>query len=73
MHHVEFRVQRRANEAEIAQRNGGVIADTILKGALPFIGQQSMAVFGSLDVDGNVWASVLVGEPGFLAAPDEPL
>jgi len=70
-HEGELFVQRRANEAEIAQRNGGVIADTILKGALPFIGQQSMAVFGSLDVDGNVWASVLVGEPGFLAAPDE--
>ena len=53
---------------EIAQRNGGVIADTILKGALPFIQQQSLAVFGSLDADGNVWASMLVGEPGFLAA-----
>ncbi|MCG8428321.1 MAG: pyridoxamine 5'-phosphate oxidase family protein, partial [Chromatiales bacterium] len=70
-HEGELSVQQRANEAEIAQRNGGVIADTILKGALPFIGQQPLAVCGSLDPDGNVWASVLVGEPGFLLARDE--
>ncbi len=70
-HEGELLVQQRANEAEIAQRNGGVIAETILKGALQFIGQQPLAVLGSLDADGKVWASVLVGEPGFLSASDE--
>ncbi len=70
-HDGELFVQRRAGEAEMAQRNGGVIADTVPKGALRFIGQQPLVVFGSLDPEGNVWASVLVGEPGFLAAPDE--
>ena len=33
-HPGELFVQRRANEAEIAQRNGGVIADAIPKGVL---------------------------------------
>ena len=70
-HEGELFVQRRANETEIAQRNGSVITDAIPKGALQFIGQQSLAILGSLDHDGNVWASVLVGEPGFLSAPDE--
>jgi ferredoxin-NADP reductase/predicted pyridoxine 5'-phosphate oxidase superfamily flavin-nucleotide-binding protein len=70
-HEGELSIQRRANEAELARRNGSVIADAIPKGALRFIGQQPLAVFGSLDPEGNVWASVLVGEPGFLSAPDE--
>lgn len=70
-HEDELIVQRRASETVSAQRNGGVIADAIPKGALRFIGQQSLAVFGSLDRGGNIWASVLVGEPGFLSAPDE--
>ncbi len=70
-HEGELLVQRSANEADWAQRNGGVIADTISRGALRFIAQQTLAVFGSLDPDGNVWASVLVGEAGFLSATDE--
>ncbi len=70
-HEGELLVQQNADEAEWAQRNGAVIADTIPKGALRFIAQQSLAVLGSLDVDGNVWASVLMGDPGFLMAPNE--
>lgn len=30
-----------------------------------------MVVVGSVDAGGRVWASLLVGEPGFLWAPDE--
>ncbi len=70
-HDGELLIQQRANEAEIAQRNGAVIADVIPKGALRFIQQQALAVVGSLDSDGHVWASVLVGEPGFLSATDQ--
>ena len=69
-HPGELVVQRRANEAELAQRNGGVLADVIPMGALRFIGQQSLAILGSLDREGNVWASVLVGEPGFISSPE---
>ena len=30
-----------------------------------------MAVLGSVDHDQNVWASILIGRPGFMSAPDE--
>ena len=70
-HDGELFVQRRANEVEVAQRNGGMIADAIPKGALRLIGQQPLVALGSLDSDGNVWASVLVGDPGFILAQDE--
>lgn len=70
-HEGELLVQRRANETGTARRNGSVIADTIPNGALRFIGEQPLAAVGSLDGDGNVWASVLVGKPGFMSAPDE--
>ena len=56
--------------AEGAQ-NSRVIQDTIIKGALRFINQLPMAVFGSLDQDQNLWASVFIGKPGFMQADDE--
>jgi uncharacterized protein len=70
-HEGELLVQRTAGETEMALRNGGVITDVIPKGALRFIAQQPLVVFGSLDAGGKVWASLLVGEPGFLLAPDD--
>tara|TARA_R110002167_G_scaffold163319_4_gene360193 strand:+ start:7398 stop:9365 length:1968 start_codon:yes stop_codon:yes gene_type:complete len=69
-HYGELHVQQRANESHIAQRNGGVISDTILSGAIPFIAQQKMLVLSSLDQQGNIWTSVLLGNPGFIQAPD---
>lgn len=69
-HPGELQVQQRANESNIAQRNGGVISDTILSGAIPFIAQQNMLVLSSLDQQGNIWTSVILGNPGFIHAPD---
>lgn len=70
-HEGELSVQRRANESEYAQRNAGLISDTIPKGAVPFIVQQSLVVFGSVDPEDKLWASVMVGSPGFIRARDE--
>ncbi len=70
-HEGELDVQKRANELEEGQRNGRVVADSIMKGALKFVAQQPMVVFGSVDDGQNVWASVLFGSPGFVTAPDE--
>lgn len=70
-HEGELVTQQRANEAAFAQRNARVIADAIPKGTLRFIGQQSIAIFGSLDLEGNVWTSILIGDPGFISATDE--
>ncbi|MGB5832986.1 MAG: pyridoxamine 5'-phosphate oxidase family protein [Thiohalocapsa sp.] len=70
-HEGELAVQRRADESAMARMNGGAIADRIPGGANPFIAEQPMAVAGSLDRNGHVWASVLAGEPGFLRAGDD--
>ena len=70
-HEGELAVQRRVGEDDLARHNGSAISDTIVRGALPFIEQQPMAVFGSVDGVDNVWASLLVGEAGFLNAIDE--
>ncbi len=70
-HEGELFVQRRVDQVEQARRNGRAISDSILKGALKYIEQQPLAVFGSVDGEENIWASVLVGKPGFMRAPDE--
>lgn len=70
-HDGERAVQHSAGEAAIADLNGMIIADTILGGARPFIGKQSMVVLASVDADGAPWSTVLFGQPGF-AHVDEP-
>ncbi len=72
-HEGELQVQERVGVLHEGAQNARVIQDSIIKGALRFIGQLPMAVFGSLDQEKNVWASVLLGKPGFLQAEDEHL
>lgn len=64
-HAGERAVQERAGEAAIAERNGTLVADTILRGARPFIQKQFMVVLASVDSSGAAWSSVLYGQPGF--------
>lgn len=64
-HRGERMIQERAGETAQADRNVSVLTDTVIGGARPFIGKQSMAVVASMDADGAVWASVLFGQPGF--------
>ena len=65
-HEGELAIQRRAHESDLAERNGVVIKGAIIGGALPFMRQQPMAVMGSQDKEGRLWASLVFGEPGFL-------
>ncbi len=67
-HEGERAVQQRAGETAEADRNGRAINAAIMPGALAFIAQQPMAIFASRDGEGAVWASVVIGEPGFIAA-----
>ena len=69
-HEGELLVQQRVGETIPAQRNGQIIADTILKGAIEFIEQQKMVVLGSVDSQQQVWASLLFGSPGFIKSID---
>lgn len=69
-HEGEITVQKLAREEVMAERNGNMIADRIMRGALPFLAQQSMAVFGSRDGSGRLWASMLFGSSGFMKSAD---
>ncbi len=70
-HKGELLVQQRVGVLEEGRRNGRAISNSIVKGAVKFINQQPMAILASLDKELNVWASVLVGQPGFMTAVDE--
>jgi len=67
-HQGELAVQAMANESAIAQRNGRVVSNEILPGAIPFIAQQNMLVVSSIDDTGRPWSSVLFGTQGFIQA-----
>ena len=69
-HEGELAVQQRAGESHIAERNGVVIRDSIPRGALQFVRQQSLTVVGTQDTEGRLWATILFGEPGFLDPAD---
>jgi predicted pyridoxine 5'-phosphate oxidase superfamily flavin-nucleotide-binding protein len=67
-HAGERAAQQLAGETAIADRNIVVLSDTVIAGARPFIAKQFMAVLGSIDAEGKVWASLVFGKPGFLHA-----
>lgn len=69
-HPGEIEAQRLAGESLIAERNSAVIADSIIGGALPFLRQQKMVVFGTESGEGLLWASPLFGLPGFMSPED---
>jgi len=73
VHEGELQVQERAGLRREAGRNAVVMKDSIVKGALPFIGRKPMVVVGSLDAENNIWASVLSAKPGFIQAGSEKL
>ncbi len=69
-HQGELAVQQRANESHIAFANGQVISDMMPPGAVPFVGQQAVAVLASIDENNNAWSTILIGKPGFITATD---
>lgn len=68
-HEGELLVQQRAGEMAKGEQNGRIIANSIIEGAFKFIERQSMVILGSVD-EQNVWASVLLGDPGFIRVVD---
>lgn len=69
-HPGERAMQAQAGETAMADRNSKLLANTVMAGARPFINQQFMAVLGSTDAEGQVWASMVFGRPGFLHTGD---
>lgn len=67
-HPGELEVQNRAGAQQEAARNGAGIHAQIPLPAHYFLLQRRFAFAGFTDQSGNVWCSILTGEPGFLQA-----
>ena len=70
-HSGEIAVQERAGVRDIAEDVGEGIADHLPPGASDFLERRQMAVLGTVDNRGNVWASVVTGDPGFIETVDD--
>jgi predicted pyridoxine 5'-phosphate oxidase superfamily flavin-nucleotide-binding protein len=67
-HAGELEMQRLAGEQTVGARNGEMISNRIMGGALPFLRQQTWAIFGSQGADKRLWCSAVFGSPGFLSS-----
>lgn len=70
-HDGEIAVQTRARVRRQADKLAAAIGGSISPDRHEFVAAQRMAVLGTVDRRGCVWASVVTGEPGFLRALDE--
>ncbi|MGH7164938.1 MAG: pyridoxamine 5'-phosphate oxidase family protein [Nitrospiraceae bacterium] len=70
-HPGELAVQARAGVQVMACRVDKTIRYSIPTAAADFLGSQPMAVAGTVDARGRVWASLLTGSPGFMHLVDE--
>ncbi len=72
-HEGELTIQRRADTVAQGRNSGRMIADTIVPGAINFVNTQPFAVMGSVDNQQRLWASIVVGTAGFMAAEPRAL
>ncbi|GAB4198549.1 MAG: hypothetical protein Fur006_48440 [Coleofasciculaceae cyanobacterium] len=71
-HAGELAIQARMGAKEQMDKQGRrVIREFLPEQHRQFYAQLSYAIAGTVDSSGNLWASILVGEPGFLSSPDE--
>ena len=70
-HSGEIAVQERAGVRDIAEDVGEGIVDHLPPGASEFLERRQMAVLGTVDNSGHVWASVVTGDPGFIETIDD--
>lgn len=72
-HDGELAVQERAGAMAQARSNGRVIRDAIIPGAIKLAAKQPFLVVGSVDSQQRLWASIVVGRLGFIAAAPDSL
>ncbi|MEU7767428.1 pyridoxamine 5'-phosphate oxidase family protein [Nocardia sp. NPDC049190] len=70
-HPGEVAVQRRMGQSHIADRVGRTIRSDIPAVAADFLSEQPMVVIAAADSASRLWASELVGPPGFVHALDD--
>ncbi len=66
-HEGELKAQKLAGEVREGESNGAMIGNKIMSGAVNFIRAQKMTIVSSRDSQGRRWASLLVGNEGFLS------
>ncbi|WP_378732138.1 pyridoxamine 5'-phosphate oxidase family protein [Nocardia brasiliensis] len=69
-HLGELAVQQRMGQAQVADRVGRMIRADIPAVAAAFLAEQPMVVIAAADDAGRLWATELVGPPGFVHAID---
>ena len=71
-HAGELAIQARLGIQERIDRMGRrLIREYITEQLQQFFAQLSYIIVGSVDESGNLWASIVVGKPGFLTTPNE--
>lgn len=70
-HPGEIALQVQTGERDKALLNGRMISRAIPKSARSFLNQQTYAVIGWADAERNLWASLLIGGPGFAFCDEE--
>ncbi|MUM17256.1 pyridoxamine 5'-phosphate oxidase family protein [Mycobacterium sp. CBMA271] len=69
-HAGELAVQRRMGQSDSAIRVGRIISAEIPEVAAAFLAAQPMVFVSARDDDGRMWASQIIGPPGFAHATD---
>jgi uncharacterized protein len=71
-HAGELAIQARFGAQERMDKQARrMVRDYLPEQHQQFFAQLSYLIVGTVDAMGNLWASILVGEPGFLSSPDE--
>lgn len=69
-HDGELAAQENAGFRSDATRLEAIIGDAIPRGAKGFLGSLNLLIVGASDAAGDMWASAIYGQPGFLTVPD---
>lgn len=70
-HKGELEVQKKAGEVIIANTVQRMIKKKIIKGAIPFLENQSFVIVSSIDSNKKIWSSLLLGYAGWVNASTE--
>src|SRR5437763_5212831 len=69
-HEGELALQRATGEGDAGAANGRILADRLAPNAAGFIARQELAAMATVDADGRLWCSPLVGPAGSFTAID---
>lgn len=69
-HPGELAAQEKAGELSIAQRNGRMVTNQIMPGAINFIQNQNFFLISTKDTNGSIWVSLVTGATGMVQVVD---